>query len=173
MFDLDTAVARWRNEIALSGRLSRDEVDELEDHLRAAFQDEVAGGLDPKDAFQFASSDLGAIAELTEEFSKVRTNTWRRVLVAGFALFAVSFALPVTSSGISLLGKPLDLGTIPGIEAFWYAITGELGLVGWFSALTNLLVAPALWKPSRRDRKGITVTAGVIVAATFLNLYWL
>ena len=97
MFDLERAVLRWRESQERESSLSPCEVDELEDHLRARFDLELDldAALAPATAFAIARHELGEGATLDREFAKARKPKWRRWLVAGWALLAASFLLPV------------------------------------------------------------------------------
>lgn len=119
---------------------------------------------------------------------------WRRVLVAGWLLFAVSFLLPALSripvpppplpppaasvvpeagavsvSGNSFAPQGTDLA--PGWEALVFALFGWGGILGMASALTNLLM-PATGlhrKWSARAKWPVIVLAAV---AAFNLGYW-
>ncbi|NNE36172.1 MAG: hypothetical protein HKN13_13105 [Rhodothermales bacterium] len=171
MFDLDSAVNGWRNDLAREGALSNRDLDELEDHLHSSYESLVESGCEADFAFEQACQDVGAVAELADEFGKIEEKTWRQVIVGGLALYVVSFFLPVYRFGIKLFGDGVD--DIPGFEAFFYAISGELGFLGIVSALTNFLMVAALLKLSRFDRTTILSLAGVVIAAAFLNLWWM
>ena len=96
MFDLETAVVDWRDRMELRWSLSPREVDELEDHLRARIdlELELDAGLVPARAFAVARDDIGEATTLSREFAKAGTPGWRKLLVAGWAMFAASFFLP-------------------------------------------------------------------------------
>lgn len=96
MFDMERAVLRWRRKLERRSGLAPREVDELEDHLRARveLEMELNAALTPARALVMARGDLGQAAALSREFAKVRKPRWRRWLVAGWAMFGVSFALP-------------------------------------------------------------------------------
>ena len=97
MFDLERAVLRWRESQEREASLAPCELDELEDHLRARFDLEMDldAALAPARAFAIARRELGEGMVLAREFAKARKPKWRRWLVAGWALLAVSFLLPV------------------------------------------------------------------------------
>ena len=96
MFDLETAVQDWRERQVRSSSLSPREVDELEDHLRARIdlELELDAGLVPARAFAVARDDIGEAKTLSREFARAGTPRWRKLLVAGWAMFAASFFLP-------------------------------------------------------------------------------
>ena len=147
MFDLDTEVRRWREHAEGKSSLSPREVDELEDHLRARvdLELELNGALTPVQAFAAASEDVGEPAALSKEFVKAGRPRWRPLLVAAWAMFAVSWFLPAVVEYIPIPPAPdgtlqQHVEVIPGWEAFVYALFGWAGPVGSVSALTNVLM---------------------------------
>lgn len=143
MFDLEKAVGRWRKKLESESSLSPREVDELEDHLRAGFdlEMELTPAHPPVAAFANASGGMGEPAELSKEFARAGSPRWRRLIYAGWALFAVSFVLPVLGEGPGGSGL-FDFGTIFGWEALVYALRGTL--LEQLSAATNLLMLGSL-----------------------------
>ena len=97
MFDLEVEVRRWRERRERQSSLSPRELDELEDHLRARvdLEMEINRVLAPERAFAIARRELGNPAALEKEFAKAGKPRWRRWLLAGWAVFAASFVLPV------------------------------------------------------------------------------
>lgn len=114
MFNMERAVQRWREDLERRSSLSPREVDELEDHLRARFdlELELDAGMDPARAFAIVRHELGQGPALAREFEKARKPTWRRWLVAGWALYAVWFVIP---------GKVL-----PMAEVYWLFVQPEV-----------------------------------------------
>ena len=95
-FDLDAQVAEWRRWQERTSSLSPRELDELEDHLRAHVDLEMAlnPGLGLPRAFGVACREIGTGALLSKEFAKVGKPRWRRMFVQGWVLYAASFLLP-------------------------------------------------------------------------------
>ena len=173
MFDLDKAVGRWRKKLESESSLSPCEVDELEDHLRAHFDLEME--LTPEQtrvtAFANASGGMGEPADLSKEFARAGSPRWRRLIYAGWALFAVSFVLPAAGEGASDSGF-LSFGTMAGWDAFVSAVVWS-DLVGKLSAATNLLMLASLLilRTSRRGRG--RWLRWLVGGAGILNLaYW-
>ena len=120
----------------------------------------------PDQAFAIARRDLGKPAALSKEFAKAGKPRWRRWLVAGWAMFAASFALPAvgeytTGSGLFTLKH----GALSGWDACWEALFWGDGLGPW-SALTNLLMLVSLVtlairrRPARRWLPALLAVAG-------------
>ena len=118
MFDLDAEVLRWRERRERVSSLSPRELDELEDHLRARvdLELELNAALGPGQAFRLANRDIGTATALSKEFAKVGKPRWKGLFVAGWAMFAASFLLPVT--GFELLSEYPSYGRASGFEVF-------------------------------------------------------
>lgn len=96
MFELDTEVRNWRTGLERGSSLSARELDELEDHLRARvdLELELDAALTPANAFASAADALGEPSTISQEFTKAGRPRWRRLLLAGWALYATSFLMP-------------------------------------------------------------------------------
>lgn len=173
MFDLDDAVRSWRKDFTRERAFSTSDLDELEDHLRAAYEVELDlnPGLAPARAFTDACEILGAPTALSGEFAKVEGKAWRRLIRTGWLVYAVSFFLPVAHYGITLFS--LEDGGLPGIEAFLLALRGAGGVAGVFSALTNLVMVLTFRRIADAGRGRVGLLAALMIAATIMNLWWL
>ena len=115
MSDFDEAVQDWRSALQRGGTLSPRELDELEDHLRARIEVELQShpALTAKRAFAVAADGLGQPAALAKEFEKAGMRRWRRLLLAGWAMFAASFVLPIVR--LEFFGIADWLTVFPGV----------------------------------------------------------
>jgi hypothetical protein len=174
MFDLDHAVLQWRRDFARERVFTGTDLDELEDHLRAAYDVELElnPSLPPARAFTYAVENLGTRGDLSCEFAKVSGKGWRRLLNAGRLLYVGAFFLPVEKYGVTLAHTSLDQGVLPGIQAFLVALLGG-NVVGVLSALTNLLMAMAFLRQTRTGRKRAMKLSLALLGAGVLNLSWL
>jgi hypothetical protein len=79
MFDLQSAIAEWRKDLASGEQaLSADELEELESHLRDVIDELERGGLPLDRAFAAAVQRLGPADELRAEFAKADPlRVWR------------------------------------------------------------------------------------------------
>ena len=172
MFDLEKELRRWREREERGSSLSARDLDELEDHLRAWIDLELQLNpkLAPARAFKVARDELGEPAAVSREFAKAGKPRWRRLLVAGWALFGVSFLLPaffVPGTGLGL-SRPFGIQpyylTVFGLGTLAMAVlmppvavsvNGELafaqhlGIGFWAWSLSFVCAASALWL---RDR---------------------
>ncbi|MEM1095621.1 MAG: permease prefix domain 1-containing protein, partial [Bacteroidota bacterium] len=71
-FDLDAAVAIWRQTYAHRDVFSPDDLDELENHLRDHFEARCAAGSSPEAAFVEARRHVGDGLHTALEYDKVR-----------------------------------------------------------------------------------------------------
>ena len=174
MFDLDAALGAWRTAFARDRGFSTTDLDELEDHLRAAYEVELHldPGLAPARAFDQARSVLGAPEELSGEYAKVAGKAWRWLLRAGWATFALAWFLPVHRFGNTLLEFEWKEGLLPGVEAFLLALTPGGGPIPVLSALTNLAMATTFWRIGDAGRQRAGALAGLLLASVVLNLWW-
>jgi len=130
MFDLEKAVLGWRERQEREASLAPRELDELEDHLRARFdlELELNAALAPATAFAIARRELGEAVALSQEFAKAGRSRWKRLMVAGWMLFAGSFFMPVMDLGW--------LGIYHGWEIVWDVVSGAFS----FKDLPDLLL---------------------------------
>lgn len=174
MFDLDRAVVSWRREFGRERSFSTDDLDELEDHLRAAYELELelSPALAPARAFSHALESLGRAETLSAEFTKVGGGWWRRLLRVGHLAYGVSFLLPVARYGITLPAMSWHDGGLPGIQAFLVALTSgdPLPMV---SALTNVIMLATFWRMRDARRRRTSLLAALLAACAALNLSWL
>lgn len=82
MFDLELNIRSWCDYLRSSGKLSEDDILELESHLREQIDDLIKNGLDKEEAFLISVKRLGNVNLISEEYSKVNTeNLWKQLLV--------------------------------------------------------------------------------------------
>lgn len=86
-FDLEKAIAAWRKSLRHNRAFLRDDVDELESHLRDHVDTLVDKGLTEKEAFECAIARLGDTRELESEYRKVRWGRTRRMHTALKSVF--------------------------------------------------------------------------------------
>ncbi len=177
MFDLDAEVGRWRERQERQSSLSPRELDELEDHLRARvdLEMEINRVLAPERAFAIARRELGKPVALEKEFAKAGKPRWRRWLVAGWAMFAASFVLPVVPN------SPWE-GWALGWEAAWVTLGISVleprealieAPLAALSGLTNLLMLSTLLQLRPVRPRRTRWLAGLVGGAALLNLQWL
>ena len=70
-FDLNPAIQRWREQLGQSPAFRRENIDELEAHLRDSVAALQSQGLSAEEAFMVAAKCVGKGSSITAEFAKV------------------------------------------------------------------------------------------------------
>jgi len=70
MFDLSSAITDWRSEVAARGCCRKDDIDELETHLREEHESLKGVGLSDEEAFCIAARRLGPPDAVCAEYAK-------------------------------------------------------------------------------------------------------
>jgi hypothetical protein len=139
-FRLSDAIQEWRQNVEVSGNFQRDEVDELEAHLRDAVNALTAQGVPTSEAFRRAAQKLGPTTSIAQEFDKLRP--YRRWFDRAFWILA----------GMLLIKIPVYLGAL-GLIPLLYSIaawTGRGDVAIAVASLVSLLIKASLvlgfWK---------------------------
>jgi hypothetical protein len=107
MFNQDRAVQKWRTTLSSEGRLTVEQIDELEAHLRDIIDDLETAALTEEETFVVAAHRLGHPAQLGEEYEKITPfNTWRVPLF--WATVGAAWTLGVEA----ILDLAVPLGTL-------------------------------------------------------------
>lgn len=166
VFDLDREVGRWRERQERTSSLAAAELDELEDHLRARVNLEMGLMAVPsrRRAFALACEGLGESHTLSREFAKAGTPRWRKVMIAGWAMFGASLVFPAWTFDLS--GGP----DLYGYERLWSSLRrGYPSLL--IPNLIVLLTIPTLWTARfLRNRWLAGTLAGLLAAAGIVTL---
>jgi hypothetical protein len=89
MFDLESAVKAWRQQLETNRAVDRSSLDELEDHVREDFAALVRTGKSEPDAWSAAVARLGDPAMIRREFAKVEhLPKLDRIAFGGFLTLA-------------------------------------------------------------------------------------
>jgi hypothetical protein len=89
MFNLDTAITEWRQQMLDAGIKTPVPLDELESHLRENVEQQVRAGLSVQQAFEVSVERIGKAAMIEQEFKKVGTT--RRNMVRTIAILMAIF----------------------------------------------------------------------------------
>src|SRR5438477_9844694 len=84
MFELEKAIAEWRQQMVAAGIKKGEALDELESHLRDDIQQQVQRGLTKEEAFEMAVERIGAAQALKSEFAKAGGRTGFLGMLKGF-----------------------------------------------------------------------------------------
>ena len=81
MFDLETAIADWKQSLAAYESLSAEDIAELETHLRDSLATLASEHLNEEEAFLIARRRVGPMVELGSEYAKANPcQVWARRL---------------------------------------------------------------------------------------------
>src|SRR3954468_4232181 len=99
MFNLDQAIAAWRQQMSAGGIKTRAILDELESHLRDDIEQQLRSGIAAQSAFENAAREIGQPYALKTEFAKVGATTWPlrgkiKRLVLGFLGWGDNISFP-------------------------------------------------------------------------------
>jgi hypothetical protein len=81
MHNLEDSIAEWRKSMMAAATLSRESLDELENHLRENVDQLTRSGMTEPEAFQRAVTQLGGPSTIASEFQKLDQSTWLPVKV--------------------------------------------------------------------------------------------
>ncbi len=122
---------------------------------------------------------MNAASGKPAELAEPGTPTWRKLLVVGWAMFAVSFFLPVASAGISVAGARPEPSVVWGWQAFAASLLMIDGsplslssVLSKVSGLSNVLVLATLLKVRGRRPPESAWLAFGLAGATLVNLSW-
>lgn len=127
MFDLNNAIADWRNNLTQHSGICDEDLDELESHLHDHIEQLQQQGLSAEEAFSQAASQIGDADGLEREYSKVGKDKFGLLGFTNGRILAMS---NVNDSGQRKLTWLLLFIGFSGI-------TGWLGTTGWLIDSTN------------------------------------
>jgi hypothetical protein len=169
---LDAQIEQWRTFVARGAILHREEVEELEAHLRDQIAELEASGLAADEAFLVAVKRMGRVDAVSREFAREHSGRlWKQLVLAGDGN---AEAVPASGGARTALGFALAAAV---------ALQVAIRVVGWLpeDALwlernVSLLVLPFLagFFARRRglDLRQHLATVGVFgLAALVVNLY--
>jgi hypothetical protein len=100
MFDLELAIAEWRQQMLAAGIKTPVPLEELESHLREEIEQQIKSGLSEQEIFNSSVQKIGRTKPLKTEFKKIDAENWNRPLAwAAWISFVVSFFLPAYGHG--------------------------------------------------------------------------
>ena len=90
MFNLDTAISKWRQQMLDAGIKTPVPLEELENHLRDDVECQMKSGLTEQKAFEIAVGRIGQASSLNMEFKKVSsTDKTQQRMRAGLIFAAI------------------------------------------------------------------------------------
>ena len=105
MYDLNKEIAGWKSSVSRQRACSRDELNELESHLREEIDVLIGQGVTESEAFAEAVARMGAAEKISDEFAKdgrLMKNSIGGGVIVSVIMFSVLF------SGFPLYGGQMD-----------------------------------------------------------------
>jgi hypothetical protein len=102
MFNLEQAVAEWRQQMLAAGIKTPVPLEELENHLREEIERQVKSGLNEQAAFEISILQIGQPKLLDGEFEKSERTFMKRTLIILVGIFAVLFGPAVFLPALAL-----------------------------------------------------------------------
>ena len=179
MYDLNESITHWKSVLSEKGACSRDEVNELEAHLREQVADLVEVGLSEREAFSVGVSRLGTPNALGTEYAKASPmRIWRHRLATlllaapalGIGAFVAIFLLPRAQAmweTANLDGAPQWLLSTPSTifqSLFHYGLYGLVALVAATIALDSRTTSGFRYRFLPFGVIAFTVNAAALVA---------
>ena len=152
MFDLEQAIADWRQQMLAAGIKTPVPLEELEIHLREEIERQTEADLSETEAFKASVQKIGPAQAVQNEFRKVEANREdRRWQLVQITLVAFTGLVPLMgSAGFSQGGAYWEMtpGQIIAALAAW----ASFSLLAWSGRLSYRLF-PVI--PTKRTRDAI------------------
>ena len=115
-FDLEQAIAAWRQRMLAVGITAPVPMGELEEHLREEIERLVESGMEPEAAMWFAVEKMGRVQELKTEFAKIDHNKGLREQIqiqfaVGIVLLCISI-IPIFVEKMGAAGQAASVAII-------------------------------------------------------------
>lgn len=146
MFDLEAAVADWKQSLTARESLSTDDVAELESHLRDQASALHSMGLSGEEAFLIARRRVGQPSELAAEFAKVRSSI-RWVHRGKWMCIGILALIMIRSVGGLLFRIASLSGSLSEVDPMTQAIVYNTAEIAW----SWLIVLGSLFVVLRHD----------------------
>jgi hypothetical protein len=175
LFDLDCAIRQWREKLAQAPAMRRENLEELESHLRDSVASLQAHGLNAEEAFLIAGWRIGTVNRLEPEFCKVNgAAVWTdRVfwMLIGYQAWSlvfgiVGFAIRNTLFfGLSSIGFDFKSHYGPVVTLFTLAhlcgFIASLALCWWIFRKRGRLIGP--WFGQQLSRRSFLIIAFTVL----------
>lgn len=165
-FSLDQHIAIWRSELAGSGNLNREDLDELECHLRDEVDQLSTCQVSSKEAFMIAQDRIGSSRDLAIPFAQSK-SLWSLFITRSPRYLQTLLLL----TSVSMCTRLVEFTTVGIVSSFVLPIAW--GYYIYTGLLLTLLTAMFfgfryLFKKSRKPGSKISLTAGLTIALVML-----
>jgi len=165
MFNLEQAIAEWRQQMLATGIQTPVPLEELEIHLREEIERQTKAGLTPQDAFISAVQKLGTAQAVRAEFEKAdETHDARKWKLTNAFLMIFTIVLPLFMSVIVIKrASVIDMTAAQELSSL--AAMAVFSLLAWAGRLSHGIF-PIF--ANRRMRDAIGILGGLLLA-----LWWI
>jgi hypothetical protein len=163
MFDLEKAIADWRQQLGTGGLSKGEALDELESHLRDDVQRQIRAGLTPQQAFETAVERIGGAQALKTEFAKInRPPMGFLVRLKAFLLGSRNVAMPPLTAFNPQAQQTLELARAEAPRLNHDFIGTEHVLLGLLNSQSSIVanVMRKIGVDSETVRKEIEILIG-------------
>ena len=91
MFDLEQAIARWRERMLAAGIQTPVPLEELEAHLREEIERQMKFGSEEQTAFEISTRRIGQPEAINREFKKSERTFMKRIAIITSGIFGILF----------------------------------------------------------------------------------
>lgn len=149
-FDLNRAIQQWQENLAQSPAIRRENLDELETHLRDSIATLQSRDLSAEEAFLIATRRVGSDAVLGKEFGKVNVaNMWVERGLWALVAMQIWSAMQTLFGAYGLflqLAKHFSINSVSGWEAaVWIVALSATPLVACALIFWRLFKSPESW----------------------------
>jgi hypothetical protein len=138
MFNLETAIGEWREQMISVGIKKSVVLDELESHLREDVERPIQSGAEAQDAFQKAVQQIGQLERLKAELDKTEINErkfMKRGLIIGAGIIGVMVGMALVMPAVA---QYRQIGVMQNGEPWLFLIGSLLTLGGCGAAIRGL-----------------------------------
>ncbi|WP_062521892.1 permease prefix domain 1-containing protein [Demequina silvatica] len=162
--EVEAEIGRWRQYIFARGSVSKEDADELEDHLRGHVDGLMDAGLADDEALLVAVKRMGSQAEVAREFARQHSRRlWRDLVLDGGA--------PRSRMGVA---AALGFGVLAGLAAkIGWLVGPEENPQDTFLVMIPLVLgvlATFLWWRRRASSRVLAAIGGATVGLVALGL---
>ena len=150
MFDLEKAIADWRQQLLTAGIQTPAPLEELEAHLREEIEQQMESGLSEQDAFTSAVQKLGPADTVQNEFMKVDTiHSALKWKLMEIGLTLATILVPLLFAGI-VLKRASFIDMTAAEQLSCLAALAAFSLLAWSGRLGHRLL-PVIQNRRIRD----------------------
>lgn len=167
-FDLTVSISRWRSDLASSGSLTKEDLDELESHLLDEIDQLTQYPLSQKEAFMVARERIGNRSDLSQPYIQSK-SAWSVFISRSNLYLQALLALII----ISLTSRIVEFAVIMAVAIFRFPMS--YGGYLYTGLLAVLLLTIFAWlrfvhERARKHTQRISLTGHLTVITLFVSV---